>query len=833
VQSATRQRVRACLAQLPTARRAVSSLCRADVIPPSAVFPLECVVANRQRENVVLPADEADADDLPTYFVGKGEHSVRERAVLPKEPVRRLPSLPFLSRSTTFIGVRGTLPVDDDPILRSAPVFSSASGDAPPLAAAPPPLSALDDDRQELILRFVVHATNGDARVFRVLRSLAWSMQPQTDYMAVQIREAHARVVQARQAAEPSGRSATSTLATRLRGGIVGDESTAPRSRRELRQADDEALLAGFRDVFCRRCYVYNCQFHGVHQPRATARTDPEYPSIKRSLRGVFAPAEEETIAEEEEEEGAVHEPPTEEEKRTEEVVGQEGEDVEMVDVRRSARSVTAAATKASTLLVVQSSKKPAAKRHAKASKRGLQDDASEYFGFGELYRTITLAKRAAMHRPAKRLKSPESPDAPDTLATAETLDVSCSSTCYKTLDAPDTTVWTPHELLLLQLAHRKVGSRPCVLSHWLATKSCAQVQTQLASMLRASTQQQDALRVAQDELRLLRAGRRRDDRVASVRGNTPEHLHRTRVQRMKDRGANHQFVPCAGHACNTNDCSCMRRDHFCEQACACPRDCANRFPGCRCATPDVCGTMACLCFFSGRECDPDVCRACAACDVPLVAMDARQRGKSNKSLRVCANTNILRGAHRRVGVAPSTTHGWGAFAREPIAAHEFIYEYTGELLSQDEAERRGNVYDRNAVSFLFDLNEDVVVDAARKGNKSKFANHAAGDAANCAARIMLVRGDHRIGLYAKRAIAAGEELFFDYGHHGVVPDWSQSRIRPSGVKGLRPGDDSANSTAPSSPRRPTGPVEDEADAIEEEGGEAREVVDVTMGDDE
>jgi len=108
----------------------------------------------------------------------------------------------------------------------------------------------------------------------------------------------------------------------------------------------------------------------------------------------------------------------------------------------------------------------------------------------------------------------------------------------------------------------------------------------------------------------------------------------------------------------------------------------------------------------------------------------------------------------------PSSIQGRGAFATRAIRKGARIIEYLGERISQAVADER---YDDTKMSrhhtFLFNVDEDTVIDAAREGNDARFINHS------CAPNCQAFLEGNRIFIYALRDIAVGEELSYDYSY--------------------------------------------------------------------
>lgn len=137
-----------------------------------------------------------------------------------------------------------------------------------------------------------------------------------------------------------------------------------------------------------------------------------------------------------------------------------------------------------------------------------------------------------------------------------------------------------------------------------------------------------------------------------------------------------------------------------------------------------------------------------------------------------CRNRVVQHG--RTVPVAIFRTkngRGWGLRTLSTIQKGQFVVEYVGEVITNQEAERRGQYYDKQGCTYLFDLdfndkvNFPYSVDAAVYGNVSHFINHSCQPNlevyavwVNC-----LDPNIPRLGLFATKLIKENEELTFDY----------------------------------------------------------------------
>ena len=108
--------------------------------------------------------------------------------------------------------------------------------------------------------------------------------------------------------------------------------------------------------------------------------------------------------------------------------------------------------------------------------------------------------------------------------------------------------------------------------------------------------------------------------------------------------------------------------------------------------------------------------------------------------------------------IRPSPKQGLGAFATRPIPEGTRLIEYTGERLTPEEADARyPDVPGERHHTFLFAIDDDVVIDASVGGNEARFINHS------CEPNCDAVIEEKRIWIEAIRDIEPGEELAYDY----------------------------------------------------------------------
>ncbi|XP_068931997.1 histone-lysine N-methyltransferase NSD3 isoform X1 [Petaurus breviceps papuanus] len=169
-----------------------------------------------------------------------------------------------------------------------------------------------------------------------------------------------------------------------------------------------------------------------------------------------------------------------------------------------------------------------------------------------------------------------------------------------------------------------------------------------------------------------------------------------------------------------------------------------SEIPRCNCKPADEnpCGLESeCLNRMLQYECHPQVCPAGDRCQ----------------------NQCFTKRLYPDAEVIKTERRGWGLRTKRSIKKGEFVNEYVGELIDEEECRLRIKRAHENSITnfYMLTVTKDRIIDAGPKGNYSRFMNHSCNP--NCETQKWTVNGDVRVGLFALCDIPAGVELTFNY----------------------------------------------------------------------
>ena len=96
---------------------------------------------------------------------------------------------------------------------------------------------------------------------------------------------------------------------------------------------------------------------------------------------------------------------------------------------------------------------------------------------------------------------------------------------------------------------------------------------------------------------------------------------------------------------------------------------------------------------------------------------------------------------------------GLGLFATEMIPSHVRIFEYTGNIITNAEADAMPG-----KPRYLYNLSRTHTLDGSPRSNIGRYANHS------CAPNAIIYVYGQRIYVKSLREIQPGEEITYDYG---------------------------------------------------------------------
>ncbi|XP_074148334.1 histone-lysine N-methyltransferase, H3 lysine-36 specific isoform X3 [Sminthopsis crassicaudata] len=169
-----------------------------------------------------------------------------------------------------------------------------------------------------------------------------------------------------------------------------------------------------------------------------------------------------------------------------------------------------------------------------------------------------------------------------------------------------------------------------------------------------------------------------------------------------------------------------------------------SEIPRCNCKASDEnpCGIDSeCINRMLLYECHPTVCPAGGRCQ----------------------NQCFSKRQYPEVEIFRTLQRGWGLRTKTDIKKGEFVNEYVGELIDEEECRARIRYAQEHDITnfYMLTLDKDRIIDAGPKGNYARFMNHCCQP--NCETQKWSVNGDTRVGLFALSDIKAGTELTFNY----------------------------------------------------------------------
>lgn len=128
-----------------------------------------------------------------------------------------------------------------------------------------------------------------------------------------------------------------------------------------------------------------------------------------------------------------------------------------------------------------------------------------------------------------------------------------------------------------------------------------------------------------------------------------------------------------------------------------------------------------------------------------------------------CRNQRFQKKQYAPVTVIKTEKKGFGLRAEVDLDPHQLIFEYVGEVVGEAQFRRRMRQYDEEGIKhfYFMSLNKGEFVDATKRGNLGRFCNHSCNP--NCYVDKWVVGEKLRMGIFAERAVRAGEELVFNY----------------------------------------------------------------------